>query len=587
MKFLGRVLATIVGLFVFFGIMFFGIMILGVAFSSGSDTAVVKSNSVIELDMKKIAADYTGKYNDPIVALLNGGEATGFVNVLNAIESAATDDKIKGITLLNNQSMIGMAQMKELREALDNFKKSGKFIVSYADFYSQREYYLGSVADTVYINPIGELDLKGLSTEIMFYKNLQEKSGIKMEVLRHGQFKSAVEPFLDDKMSEANRLQTSTLLNSVWSDMVADISKSRKISVQQIDAIATDLLARTPEMAKSQKLIDKIAYEDEFHAGIKAALKVSKDKEYNKVSIAEYAQKVGNTITKGDAPTDKVAIIYAQGEIKSGKGDPTYIGEGAMRKALKDAREDKNVKSIVLRIDSPGGSALTSELIWREIELTKKTKPVVVSMGNVAASGGYYIACNANKIFAEATTITGSIGVFGMLVNFTDFSKNIGITTEQVNTHKNAGGYSPFKPLTENFKAVTLESIENIYGTFINRVAAGRKMTPEQVDAIGQGRIWSGLDAKKIGLVDEIGGLNDAIAEAAKLAKITDYKTQNLPNYDQTIEEYFGESAFSAMINSKIEAEVGAENYKMLKQIREISEKEGVMMIMPYSLKIN
>ncbi len=587
MKFLGRVLATIVGLFLFFMILFFGIMIIGVIFSSGTDKVSVKTNSVIELNMEKISADYTGKFSDPIVALLNGGKSTGFISVLNAIENASTDDKIKGIILLNNHSQLGLAQIKALRNSLLEFKKSGKFIVSYADYYTQKEYYLSSLSDTIYMNPIGELDLKGLSTEIMFFKNIQEKTGIKMEVLRHGQFKSAVEPFLDNKMSEANRLQTSTLLFSVWDEFANDISKSRNIDVEQINNIATDLLGRTPEMAKAQRLIDKIAYEDEFHNGIKTALNIPADKDYNKISITDYAQKVGNTIHKGKTTSDKIAVIYAQGEIKQGKGDPTYIGEESMRKALKEARENKNIKSVVLRIDSPGGSALTSDLIWREIELTKKIKPVVVSMGNLAASGGYYIACNADKIFAEPTTITGSIGVFGMLPNLTEFSKNIGISTEQVNTHKNSAGYSPFQPLSENYKKVTLESIENIYSTFVNRVATGRNMTFEAVDAIGQGRIWSGTDAKKIGLVDEIGGLKDALQEAAKLAGINDYKTQDLPNFDQSLEDFFGNTAISTMIDSKIESEIGKENYKTLQQVKQYSQKEGTLMLMPYTIKID
>lgn len=301
-----------------------------------------------------------------------------------------------------------MAQLKELREELNRFKKSGKFIVSYSDVLTQKEYYLNSVADTIYLNPLGEMDFKGLSSEVMFYKNLQEKTGIKMEVIRHGKYKSAVEPFISNEMSDANREQITALLNSVWSGMVTDIAASRNISVAQLNTVADGLLARTPEMAKSEKLIDKVGYEDQFHAGIKKALKIEKDQDYKKIGIVDYTLN-NNTNPKNASAEDKIAVIYAQGEIRSGEGDVNYIGEKSMNRSLKEARENKNIKAIVLRIDSPGGNALTSELIWREIELTKKVKPVVVSMGNTAASGGYYIACNANKIFAENTTITDQL----------------------------------------------------------------------------------------------------------------------------------------------------------------------------------
>jgi protease-4 len=338
-------------------------------------------------------------------------------------------------------------------------------------------------------------------------------------------------------------------------------------------------------MARSQKLIDKIAYEDEYRNAIKKALKVEKDEDYNSVSIADYAQKTATSPKNTDAD-DKIAIIYAQGEIKSGEGDVSYIGEGSMRRSLQEARKDKNVKAIVLRIDSPGGSALTSDLIWREIELTKKTKPVVVSMGNLAASGGYYIACNANTIFAEANTITGSIGVFGILPNFTQLSQKIGINTETVKTHQNAAEYSPFQPLDSDFRAVTQESVERIYAVFVNRVAAGRKMTFEQVDAVGQGRVWSGSEALKIGLVDKIGGMDDALAAAAKLGKIKTYKTQNYPEYEKTFKDMFAGFPFAKTKESLIKEEIGAENYEIFQKVKKISTQKGIQTMMPFEISI-
>jgi protease-4 len=431
------------------------------------------------------------------------------------------------------------------------------------------------------------MDFKGFSSEIMFFKDLQEKSGVKIEVIRHGKYKSAVEPFLDNKMSEANREQISALLHSVWNATIADIAQSRKVSVKRLNEIANGLLARTPEMAQTEKLIDKIAYEDVYHNDIRKMLNVKADDDYNKISILDYAENVATTATDYLA-ANKIALIYAQGEIESGEGDVNVIGEGSMRRSLEQARKDDDVKAIVLRIDSPGGNALTSDLIWREIELTKKVKPVVVSMGNLAASGGYYIACNGNRIFAEANTITGSIGVFGMLPNFTPLATKIGINTEQVSTHANAAGYSVFKPMTENFKTFTQQSVERIYNTFINRVAKGRNMKITDVDAIAQGRVWSGAEALKIGLVDEIGGMDAAIAHAAKLAKIKEYTTQDFPEYRKSFRDLLANLGlpFVKTREAFIREEVGEENYKMIEQIRRVSAQKGVRAALPFSIDI-
>lgn len=585
MNFLKNVFSTVLGLFVFLFILFFGFIIIAALFGNNEKTVTVKDNSVIELNLEEVTNDYAGKFLYEDFEFLNEEKTNGLSDVINAIDAAKTDSKIKGISILNNISLLGMAQSKALRDKLENFKKSGKFVVAYANSYSQKEYYLNSVADTIYLNPVGEMDFKGLSSEVMFYKDFQEKTGIKMEVIRHGKYKSAVEPYLANEMSEANREQISVLLNSVWNSVVADISKSRNISVDRLNEIANGLLARTPEMAKAEKLIDKIAYEDEYHDGIRKALKVKKDEEYNTVSIIDYAHK-NSTTGKKPATDNTIAIIYAQGTILSGEGDVNIIGEGSMRRSLQKARKDKNVKAIVLRIDSPGGSALTSDLIWREIELTKKVKPVVVSMGNVAASGGYYIACNASKIFAEETTITGSIGVFGTLPNITKLTNNIGIHTEQVKTHQNAAGYSIFMPLDEGTKGTLQESVENIYKVFVGRVAQGRNMKFEAVDSIAQGRVWTGTDALKIGLVDKIGGMDDALKEAAKLANIKEYKTADFPSYEKKFGDLFGGMPFMKSKESFIKEEVGEENYQMIEQIRRMSAQKGMQALLPYEINI-
>lgn len=589
MQFLKNVLSTLVGLFLFCFLFFFLIVLIGVA-AAGSgkeEVVVVKDNSVIELDIAGVTNDYSGKFKFKDFAMFDSEPKDGLMDIIKAIDYAKKDEKIKGISITNSSSMLGIAQNKALRDKLEDFKKSGKFVVSYSDGYSQSDYYLNSVSDTIYLNPVGDLDFKGLSSEVMFYKDLQEKTGITMEVIRHGKYKSAVEPFLSNEMSPANREQITALLTSVWSSVVTDISKSRKIPVDSLNSIADNLSARTPELAKQVKLIDKIGYEDEYHAGIKKALKVKKDEDYNSVDILDYvkATAMNDLLTTAE---DEIAVIYAQGEIRGGEGDVNVIGEGAMRTALKAARDNKNVKAIVLRVDSPGGSALTSELIWRDIELAKKVKPVVVSMGNLAASGGYYISCNANRIFAEQGTITGSIGVFGVLPNFTKLSNNIGIHTEQVSTHKNASGYSVFSPLKDDTRAIIQEGVEKVYTTFVSRVAAGRKLSFDQVDAIAQGRVWSGSEALKNGLVDEIGGLDAAIKYAAKLGKTTDYSTKNYPEYEKDFSKILARLGlpFASTKEEFIKEELGEENYRVIQRIRRVSQLKGTQVIMPYEINI-
>ncbi len=584
MRFLGNILAVIIGIFLFFMISFFGLVLVAAIAGSGTDEVRVKKNSILELDLAGVSMDYGGKsiYKEFDYAEVNHN---GVFDIVRAIEAAADDERIMGISILNNFSELGFAQTRAVRGALEKFRKSGKFVYSYASVYTQKDYYLNSVADSVYINPVGNFDFKGLSSEVMFFKDLQDKSGINIEVVRHGKYKSAVEPFLQNSMSEANREQLTELLRSIWDAMAADIAKSRKIPVGMLDSIANGQLARTPEMAKSTKLIDVIGYEDQYNDMIRKRLGVEPDTKFNRVKILDYAEKTGNT--SGEYAKEKIAVVYAQGEILSGEGSEAYIGEGSMRRALREARRDKNVKAVVLRVDSPGGSALTSELIWREIELTKKKKPVVVSMGNLAASGGYYIACGGNRIFAEPNTITGSIGVFGMLPNVTALSKKIGINTEQVSTHRNAAGYSPFSPVDPAFRELAQQEVERIYTTFLDRVASGRKMQIAQVDSIAQGRIWTGRQALEKGLVDEIGGLDKAVAEAAKLAKIKKYRIANYPEYEKSFRDLLaglGVPFISAQ--QVIEKEIGAENYKLMQQIRAAAARTGVQAMMPFEMVI-
>ena len=585
MKFLGNVLATIVGIFVFTLLFFFGILFIGAVFGGDEQSVEVKENSVIELNLSQIQYDYAGKFSDPWVTAFSNETQIGLTDVIAAIKAAKNDENIKGISILNNYSSLGMAQSKAVRDALEDFKKSGKFVMAYANSYSQQDYYLNSVANTIYLNPVGEMEFKGMSSDVLFFKDFQEKTGVKMEVIRHGKYKSAVEPFLENKMSDANREQITALLNSIWNSVVVDIAKSRNVSVQKLNEIANGLLARTPEMAKAQKLVDIIAYEDVYHNAIKKLLKVDSKEDYESVSILDYTQNFITTSIPTDT-SDEIAIIYAQGDIESGEGDVNVIGEGSMRRSIIEARDNEDVKAIVLRIDSPGGSALTSDLIWREIELAKKIKPVVVSMGNYAASGGYYIACNASKIFAENNTITGSIGVFGILPNFSGLSTKMGIYSEQVNTHQNAGNYNPFAPIDEKFKAVTLEGVEKVYSTFVSHVAKGRKMTFAQVDAIAQGRVWTGSEALKLGLVDKIGGLDDAITEAARLSKTKNYSTKNYPEFEKDFDEFLENFPFARTRERFIKEEIGEENYRMIEQIKRAQNYKGIQARIPFEISI-
>ena len=586
MNFLKNVLATIVGIFIFLFISFFLLIIVGSILSAGSSNKVTaKSNSVINLDLSGVSDDYGGKmYIEDFQ--FTDKKSNGLVDVLNAIEYAKTDDKIKGIKLFNTESNLGLTQLRELRAKINEFKKTGKFVVAYSDMYSQSKYYLSSVADTVYINPVGDFELKGLGSEIMYMKDLQTKTGIKMEVIRHGKYKSAVEPFLEQHMSAENREQMTVLLNSIWETYVNDIAVTRNVSVDTLNAVANRLGARTPEMAKTQKLVDKIAYVDEFHNGIRKALGVSYAKEYNEIDILDYV-KIADLNPKNMSKKDGIAVIYAQGEIRGGEGSTKVIGEGAINRALFEARNDDHIKAVVLRVNSPGGSALTSDLILREIELTKKVKPVIVSMGDVAASGGYYIASNADRIFADPATITGSIGVFGMIPNFKGVADKFGVNAEQVKTHENAIGYSPFEEMDPKFKEVITESIERVYDTFVKHVAKGRKMTYEQVDEIAQGRVWTGKMAKEIGLVDELGSLQDAIRYAAKKVELKDYKIISYPEYETSIAELMAgllgiqaKQTQEAVLVEKI----GYENYELLQRINYLNQASGVQAIMPYQI---
>ena len=562
MNFLRNLLAAIIGCLMAFGIVFVMFVVLISLLGSDEETVSVKGDSVLELQLQLPIADYVGNGDaSPFSSLFD--ESQGLDEILKAISVAKTDDRIKGISINNNFMLAGLAQTQAIRKALQEFKSGGKFIYTYADFYTQKDYYLASVADSIFINPVGVLDFKGLSSEVLFYKDLQEKTGVKMEVIRHGKYKSAVEPYLENEMSEANRTQIQELIQSLWNSMVADISTGRGISETNLNVIADTLGGRSPAYAKKSGLLDGIVFYDEYEQKLSKALAISNDEDINYISLDDYA--VYSNKKELKSSTDKIAIIYAQGEILYGEGGPDYIGQGIINKALIKAREDKNVKAVVLRVDSPGGSALTSDIIWREVELTKQEKPVVVSMGNVAASGGYYIAAGADKIFAEPTTITGSIGVFGTVPNISELANDIGVNAEQVGTNLNSVDYSLFEPMSAAFRNQVQESIEHTYTTFLERVAQGRSISVVQADSLAQGRVWSGVDAKRIGLVDELGTLEDALVAAADMAELDTYSIRKYPKYKSGFERFM-EDLEGASVGLKAAISYRKRYYKLIER---------------------
>jgi protease-4 len=583
MKFLRNLLASIFGTFIALGIIFM-LIILIASVASESEKIAIKDNSVLEIRLKGIIKDYAPKSDNPFDEIFgfNDGKM-GLNEILNAIDNAASDTKIKGVSIRLSGINGGIAQTQAIRNALLEFKESGKFINAYADVYDQQNYYLSSVADSVFINSFGAIDFKGLSSEVLYFKDIQNKAGIKMEVIRHGKYKSAVEPFLYNEMSDNNRNQITSFLTSIWNEMLQDISKSRNKSIDELNTIADNLLARNAVLALENNMIDGTLFLDEYNNKLKQAIGLNPVDDLNKITLKDYI-KTGKGRVSSSA-TNKVAVIYAQGEIIYGKGDENFIGPELINNALRKATSDKNVKAIVLRINSPGGSALASELIWRELELASIKMPIVVSMGNVAASGGYYIACNADAIFAEPTTVTGSIGVFGVLPNISELAENIGINAEQVSTNKGAN-YSVFEPMTDAFRTVTQEGVEQVYSTFLERVAKGRGMLVAQVDSVAQGRVWSGVEAIEKGLVDKLGSLDDAIIHAAELAEVTDYKVRNYPSYKMDLEDRFNNFPF---VNSKeklIIEELGQENYKIYQKLKQLYKLEGIQARAPFILDI-
>lgn len=580
----GMIVMGLVILFIFIGI-------IG-SFVTTDDNPKVEDNSVLHLTLSDPMPDRTNEnpFHNINFSNFEPDFSLGLDKFLTTIKAAKTDEKIKGIYLDISSIPVGMANLEEVRAALLDFKTSGKWIISYSEIYTQKAYYVASVADEVYLNPAGIMELRGLSSELMFFKNALEKLDVEVQIIRHGKFKSAVEPFMLDKMSESNRAQMQLILNSTWISMLSAVTESRKISFETINELANLVKIQDANDALEHGFVDKLVYKDELIAVLKEKLAINDENDINYLKINKYAASLVNPmeeLKKLNPSNKQIAVIYASGNIVSGESNDGDMGSETISKAIREARLDTNVKAIVLRVNSPGGSALASDIMWREVVLAKKAKPVVVSMGDVAASGGYFISCAADKIVADEKTITGSIGVFGVIPNAKGFFNNkIGITFDTVKTNTHSDMLTIFRPLTAEEKDIIQLGVEKIYDDFITKVAEGRGMTKAQIDSIGQGRVWVGSDAKRIGLVDEIGGMNKAIEIAKDMAKLDDYDLVAYPKIEKNpltdIAIALTQDAETRIVKNKL-----GESYKYYQKIEKMATQSGIMAIMPFEIEIH
>jgi protease-4 len=584
-NFFKYLLATIVGVFLVQVIIFIIFIGMLAALSPSDKAEVIKPNSVLHLtfdyEIKERSSD------NPFEDFSFGGsmetkEKIGLSDILKNLRKAARDENIKGIYLNLSSLQCGMATLEEIREAILKFKQSGKFVVCYSDYLSQSAYYLATAADSIFLNPEGEMEWKGLRSEVMFFKGTLEKLGVEPQVVRHGKFKSAIEPFTLEKMSDANREQTMTYVGSIWNHIVNKVSEIRGISTEELNIIADSLLISDAKDAKDKKMINGILYMDEFLAKLKTLSGTDKDyadlitiEKYNKVVVPN----------KEGMPKDKIAIVYAVGQIDMGKGDDETIGGDGLAETIRKVREDTTIKAMVLRVNSPGGSALASEIIWREVVLTKQRIPVIVSMGDLAASGGYYISCPADVVVANPTTLTGSIGVFGLLWNAEKMMNDkLGVSIDVVETNANAGIGTISRNMTPRERDYLQSSVEKVYDVFIGHVSEGRGITKAEVDSIGQGRVWSGINGKEIKLVDQLGGIETAIDIAKEKAGITgdariiEYP-EKLPFFEKLMK------GLEQSSQNSVKEELG-EAYPVYRAVKNITRMKGVQARMPFDINI-
>lgn len=583
-QFFKYVLATVVGIILtsFLSLIFF-IFIISAFVSSinKNESVMVEDKSILYVDINQPIIERSLDNHFDLDYLMGlEADKIGFFDLINGIKKAETDDRIKGIYINVSAPQSGMATMKEVRQALIEFKKSGKPIIAYSEVYSQGAYYLASVANKVYLNPQGDLEFKGLNSEVMFFKGALDKIGVEMQILRVGDFKSAVEPYTNTKMSEPNRLQVSQMVNGIYDEIIKEIGSSRNISTDSLKSIANQYKIQQPEDALKYKMVDALKYKDEVLEELNTITNTKKNKNFPIVSINDY---IKNKVETDISNKNKVAVIYANGEITGGEGDDATIGSERISRAIRKARLDSTIKAIVLRVNSPGGSALASEVIWREVSLTKKVKPVIASFGDVAASGGYYIAAGADSILVQPNTITGSIGVFGIIPNAQKLlNDKIGITFDNEKTGQFADIMSLTRPMTPGERFILQNGINRVYNVFINRVSTGRTRSKEYIETIASGRVWTGKDAVRIGLADREAGFKEAIESAARKANIKNYRLVEYPEKLDPIKALLNNSKNNIQTYF-LQRELGNE-YSIYKKIKEASQRSGIqthMMFVP------
>jgi protease-4 len=587
-NFLKYTLATIAGIIVT-SILFFIVILAGLSaiVSSGNKPVSISNNSILVLKAGVPIPDRGDQNPLSGFDLFNFTltSAPGLNQILHNIEKASGDSKIKGILIENGLLPSGWATTEEIRNALIKFREDGKFVISYSDYVLTQEcYYLSTAADKIYINPGSMVDFKGLSSEVMFYKKALEKIGVEVQVIRHGKFKGFVEPFILDKLSEENKIQIKDYTGSIWNQVITDISKSRGIPAEQLNRLADNLDGNIASRALKTKLVDGLMYRDALIDTLKVISGINQDKDLNLVSMNKYSKVTDTKMTY--SARNKIAVVYASGTIVTGKGNDNNIGGNSYADLIRKAKRDTSIKAIVLRVNSPGGSATASDIIWNELNLAAKVKPVVISMGNYAASGGYFISAPGTKIYADPMTLSGSIGVFGLIPNASKLlEQKLGLTTEIVKTNKNSDFPSIYRPMNNYEKEMMQLSIENVYSDFVSKVSSGRKMSAESVDSIGQGRVWSGTSALKIGLVDEAGGLKEAINGAAKLAGIEHYSVKELPVIEDPYTKILAQLGEEIRM-SILKKELG-ESVKYYNMVQEIKDLSGIQARLPYFIEIH
>ena len=581
-SFLRNVLANIVAILILCAFCFFFFIFMMVLGSLSDSKPTVKKNSVLTLNLKTDIIDSPTEDQGRFMLFeKNAPKKVLLYDVLEAIKKAKTDDKIKGISIETDFISAGITQIDDVRAALEDFKKSGKFVYAYGNVVAQPAYYLGSVADKYFLNPAGGIELKGMSTEVMFFKDFTEKYGIGMEVIRHGKFKAAVEPFLRNDISPENKEQLSTMLNDIWKNTSSKIYTSRKIDSTQFKLVVDSLYALIPENTIKYKLADKLIQKTEYENLLKGKLNVKEDDDLNQVSFSKYIK----SFKDEKSAKDQVAVLYASGAIYNGEGTDEIYAQDFV-KHIKDLQDDDDVKAVVFRINSPGGSANASDEILFELKQLKKKKPLIISFGDYAASGGYYIAMAADKIYSEPNTLTGSIGVFGMVPNYEKLANKNGVRSDIVQTNENSRYYSPMHGLSEGGRTMITKSIEGTYKRFVHWITENRKKSFEEIDAIGGGRVWSGTRAKQLGLVDELGTLNDAVAFAARKANLKDFSVKGYPKKVSPFEQLFKDMEEDEISARMIKNEIGAENYRIYESLTNPKIENSIMMETPFRLQI-